>query len=739
MIHPSIGENVTRVEGREKLTGDALYLDDLPADGVWFGATVRSTVPCGRIVAIRRSADFPTGEVVLVTADDVPGINVVRLLEDDQPALAYDRIRHAEEPVALVAGPTRELALRAAQALEIEVEAEPAVLDAEASLAGGGRVFKRIDIVKGDAAAALAGADVVVEGEYTFGSQEHVYIEPQAMQAQWTEDGVVLHGSLQCPYYVVKGLAPLLDLPPDRIRVIQTTTGGGFGGKEEYPTLIAAHAALLAKAAGRPVRIVYDRAEDMRATTKRHPGRVRHRTGLTADGRITAMDVDVLFDGGAYCTLSPVVLSRGAIHAAGPYDVENVNVRARAVATNHPPYGAFRGFGAPQTIFALEVHLDECARRVGLSPVELRRRNALRENGTMATGQDVGGDVAALEALERALEEARYEERHAEFDAHNAAADRDPAAAGFRRRGIGLALFCHGSGFTGAGEVMLASRAGVAALPDGTFSVLSAQTEIGQGTRTILAQAAADGLGVPVDRVRTADPDTAIAPDSGPTVASRTGMVVGGLLVRAGRRLRERIERDGALPDVDAFCARAAALSAASPLEEIVQYEPPSGVVWDDEHYRGDAYATFAWACYVAAVEVDLLTGETHVLDITAVQEVGRTLNPVLAAGQVEGGVAQGVGWALLENVVWRDGRMANATMTDYVIPTAPDTPPIRVVFLERPHTRAPHGAKGIGELPMDGPAPAIANALHQAIGAAVTRVPATGEAVLSLLEGAGT
>ncbi len=724
-MEPSIGRNVLRVEGQEKLTGDALYLDDLPADDVWFGATVRSSVPCGRIVSIRRDRSFPEG-AVLVTADDIPGLNVVRLLEDDQPALAYDRIHHAQEPIALVAAPRRELARLAAAAVRVEVEEEPAVLDAEVSLQNGGRVFKHIDIVKGDAAATLDAADIVVEGEYRFGAQEHVYIEPQAMQAEWTDGGVLLRGSLQCPYYVVKGLAPILALPEERVRVIQTATGGGFGGKEEYPTLLAAHVALLARAAGRPVRIAYERTEDMLATTKRHPGRVRHRTGLTRDGRILAMDVDVLFDGGAYCTLSPVVLSRGAIHAAGPYDVPDVRILARAVATNHPPHGAFRGFGAPQTLFALEVHLDECASRVGLSPVELRRRNVLRPGGTMATGQNVGNDVAAEEAMDLALRESRYEERRAEFDAFN-------ADAGPKRRGIGLALFCHGSGFTGAGEVHLASRAGIAATPDGTFLVLAAQTEIGQGTRTILAQAAADGLGVSIECVRTMDPDTALSPDSGPTVASRTGMVVGGLLVRAGRRLRERLEADGPLPDEAAFCAVAAARAVAGPLEEIVEYEPPEGIVWDEETYRGDAYAAFAWACYVAAVETDVLTGETKVLDFTAVQEVGRTINPVLAAGQVEGGVAQGLGWALLENVVWRNGSMANPTMTDYVIPTAPDTPPIRVAFLERPTSRAPHGAKGIGELPMDGPAPAVVNALRHALGIAVTSVPATPELLLEL------
>ena len=745
-MDPAIGRSVPRREGEEKLRGAARYVDDLPATGVWFGATVRTTEPHGRLVRIERDPDFPWGDVVVATAADVPGRNVVPLLVDDQPALVADVFRHAEEPVALVAAPTRELARRAAAAFRLVTEPLPPVLDVATALAASEpHLFKHIDIVRGDAAAALAAAEVVVEGEYRLGSQEHVYIEPQGMQAEWTDDGVVLRGSLQCPYYVVKGLAPVLGVDPREVRVIQATTGGGFGGKEEYPTLLAAHAAILARKAGRPVRIVYDRVEDMRATTKRHPGYVRHRTGLTRDGRVVAMDVDVVLDGGAYCTLSPVVLSRGAIHAAGPYDVPNVKVRARAVATNHPPFGAFRGFGAPQTLFALEAHLDECAERLGMTPVDLRRKNLIRRGGMLSTGQNVGDDVAVEEVLDRALAESRWAERRAEierFHVHAAAAEaaKAPGAAervAFKRRGIGLALFHHGAGFTGSGEVMLHSEAGLLAQSDGTALVLSAQTEIGQGTRTILAQAAADGLEAPVDLVRTVDPDTALAPDSGPTVASRTGMVVGGLLVRAGREMRRLAEaRAGApLETPTALSAEIARMADTDAARVTVHYEPPPGVVWDEEHYRGDAYATYAWACYVTAVEVDVLTAETKVLDVTAVQEVGRVLNPVLAAGQVEGGVAQGVGWALLENVVWDNGRMLNPTMTDYVVPTAPDTPPIRVIFVEHPHARAPHGAKGIGELPMDGPAPAILNALRHALGVRLTAVPATPERILAAMD----
>ncbi|MGQ0720559.1 MAG: xanthine dehydrogenase family protein molybdopterin-binding subunit [Candidatus Eiseniibacteriota bacterium] len=721
----ALGRSVPRREGWAKLTGRELYVDDLPRDGVWLGATIRARGPHSRVTGIARDPAFPWDSVVFATAADIPGRNVLRLLVDDQPALADGVVRHAAEAVALIAAPDAETLAKAKRAITVHEELLPQVLDPEAS----SHDYKRIEIVRGDAARAMRSTDIVFEGEYRFGSQEHIYIETQGMQAEWTSAGVVIRGSMQCPYYVVHGLAPLLGLPEAAVRVIQCATGGGFGGKEEYPTMIAAHAAILAREAGRPVRIVYDRAEDMLATTKRHPGRVRFRTGLGKDGRIVAMEADVLLDGGAYCTLSPVVLSRGAIHAAGPYDVPDVRVLARVVATNHPPFGAFRGFGAPQTIFAREVHLDECAARVGLDPADFRRRNVLRRGGVLSTGQNVGDDVAAEEVLERALDESRYAERREEFAAFNR---REP----FRRRGIGLSLFHHGAGFTGSGEVVLASTAGLRGNADGTVTVLSSQTEIGQGTRTILAQAAAEGLGVPVELVLTEDPDTASMPDSGPTVASRTGMVIGGLLVRAGRELREKLERDaGRALDVDGVRDTIARAAAGGPLVHTVRYRPPAGNRWDEEHYRGDAYATYAWSCQVAAVEADVLTGETRVLDVTSVQEVGRVMNPVLAAGQIEGGVAQGVGWALLEHVAWKDGAMANATMTDYSVPTAKDTPPIRTVFVERTNPRAPHGAKGLGELPMDGPAPAIVNALNRALGTELRSVPATPEIVLPAIE----
>ncbi|MFN8094850.1 MAG: xanthine dehydrogenase family protein molybdopterin-binding subunit [Vicinamibacteria bacterium] len=692
-----VGRSVPRREGLEKARGAARYVDDLRFPGMLHGRTVRSTIASGSLLAVH--LDFDPAGFTVVDHRDVPGRNVVAAIQDDQPFLVEREILHAEEPVLLLAHEDEEAL--AAAGVRLECRARAPHLDPRTS----DHVFKEITIEKGDLARGFAEAHLVVEGEYETGRQEHVYVEPQGMIAVPGEGTMTVYGSLQCPYYVHKALVTLLGLPPERVRVVQTETGGGFGGKEEYPSLVAGHAALLARKSGRPVKIVYDRVEDMRATTKRHPSIVRHRTGVARDGRITAMEIEVLLDGGAYCTLSPVVLSRGCLHATGPYRCENVRVHGRVVRTNTPPSGAFRGFGAPQTVFAAEVQMDRVAEALGVDPVRLRERNALRPGDTMATGQVLSADASALPVLREAVRRSDYHRKRKAFRGTN--------------RGIGIALFFHGAGFTGSGEVALASRASLELLPRGV-RVLVGSTEMGQGARTTLAQIVAEALGWPVARVEVAFPDTARVPDSGPTVASRTCMVVGGLLKACAEELRKRLGR----------LSPAAYLRKHGPLTLTRQYEPPAGIAWDDATYRGDAYATYGWGCDVAEVEVDPVTYELRPTRVTAVVEIGRAVNPVLAAGQVEGGTAQGLGFALLEEVVMREGRMANAQLTNYLVPTTLDTPPVDVTILESASRHGPYGAKGLGEMPMSGPAPAVANAARH-LGLDVRSLPLTAEKVL--------
>ncbi len=730
MDHP-IGKSFPRKEGRKKVTGQALYVDDLSFPEMLHGTTVRSPVARGRIKKISFEGDIPWDEFTIVTAKDIPGANYVALILTDQPFLAADFVNHPEEPVLLLAHRDKYLLEEARRNVAIEIEEQPAIFSLEDSLAkkeiiwGEDNVFKKFLVDKGNVDEAWSKADFIVEGEYETGAQEQLYIENNgAIAIANASEGVTVWGSMQCPYYVHKALVKLFGLPEEKIRIIQTETGGGFGGKEEYPSLIAGHAALLAWKSGKPVKIIYDRAEDMVATTKRHPSRTRHKTAVTKDGKLLAMEIDFVIDGGAYCTLSPVVLSRGTIHAAGPYFCPNVRIHSRAVATNVPPHGAFRGFGAPQSIFAQERHMDKVAHAVGLSPEEFRRRNFVHEGQTTATSQVIRERVDMDQLLTRALQLSEYHAKREQFARENAARN----GRFSKKRGIGFATFMHGAGFTGSGEVFLQSVVSAEATAEGKVRVLAASTEIGQGTNTIFSQIAAEALGLDFDSIEIVQPDTGLVPNSGPTVASRTSMVVGKLVESAVMGLKQTLIGSGLLsPEYnESGFKRACAeyLSKFGSLKTSSTYEPPPNVHWDDEKYQGDAYGAYAWAVYVAEVSFDELTYEARVEDFVALQEVGRVLNPVLAAGQIEGGVAQAIGFTLFENVVWKDGRMANNQMTNYIIPTPADIPPIRVYFEENPYAYGPGGAKGIGELPMDGAAPAILNAIESATGISFTRVP---------------
>ncbi len=713
-----VGTSARRKEGPEKLAGHARYVDDYRIPGCLHGVTLRSSIARGRIRRLVQDPGFAWDEFVVATAADIPGQNVVSLIEQDQPLLAASEVRHALEPIALVAHADRARAYEALAHIQVEYEPLEAVLLPEQSE----QVFESFLIERGDVAAGLAEADLVVEGEYSLPHQEQAYIENNGAACWFEADGtLVVLASMQCPYYVHKAMKPIFDLPGHKVRVIQAVTGGGFGGKEEYPNLIAGHAALLARKAGRPVKIIYDRHEDMLATTKRHPARIHHRTGVKRDGRLVAQDIEILMDGGAYVTLSPVVLSRGTLHATGPYDCPNVRIRSRVVATNTPPNGAFRGFGAPQTLFAAELHMERVAEAIGLDSVAIRRKNVLRVGGVLAVGQVLHESVGAEAALQRCVKLSHFKDKRREYARWNWRNDLPTW------RGIGLALVHHGSGFTGSGEVYLASKATVALTRAGEIRVLSASTEFGQGTNTMFAQLAADSLGVPFEWISVETPDTSRVPDSGPTVASRTCMVVGRLVRSAALKLRNALLREhGHVPHTLRRLRKAALKLCGDDLERHfeAQYERPAGMQWDDETYRGDAYEAYSYAAVAVDLEVDKATWEVKLAHVTSVQDIGTPINPLLAEGQVVGGTAQALGYALLEAPVYKEGVMLNAQLTNYIIPTALDTPEMEIAFVEAPYSNGPFGAKGVGELPMDAPPPAVAAAIHNATGLWITELP---------------
>jgi CO/xanthine dehydrogenase Mo-binding subunit len=726
-----IGTSVPRRDAPAKVTGSARFADDIEVTGAWYGATIRAVDPHSRLLAVEFDPAFDWSAVTVVTAADIPGENVITIVSDDFPALVFDEIRYVGQAVALVAAPTPALARAASSAVRLRTEPLPAVLDPLASDVD----FARYEIVRGDVEAGFAAADFVLEAEYRTGAQEHAYLEPQAMLAAPTSDGGAwLTGSMQCPYYIVAAAARVLGIPPDRIAVVQAETGGGFGGKEDYPSVMGCHAALLARAAGRPVRLMYGRHEDILATSKRHPAVVRHRTGVTAQGELVAQDIEVILDGGACATLSAVVLSRAAVQAGGPYRCPNVRIRARAAMTNRVPSGAFRGFGAPQVGFAVETHMSRIAESLGLAADEIRRRNAYRNGDTTPTGQLLANGVEVPAVLERAVNASRFPiERERTKHARAWATTAEPTTR--TASGVGLALGWHGTGFTGSGEEHLASVVGIELTGDGRIRLLAAQTEIGQGGGTVMPQIAADALGVPAEAVEYGPLDTRLVPDSGPTVASRSTTIIGGLVTDAARKLRAEVEGRTGRPFAESW-RDDASTNGASRVD--VRYEPPPGFEWDQECHHGDAYAAFSWAGAVAWVDLDLDTGRVSVRRVVAVDECGRVVNPVMAAGQVEGGTLQSVGWATIEEMRSERGRIRNDRFATYLVPTSLDAPEIEAHLLDYPFPGSPHGAKGLGEMPMNVAAPAVIDAIHDAIGAWITELPATPERVLAAILGKG-
>jgi CO/xanthine dehydrogenase Mo-binding subunit len=726
--------------------GSTCYAGDKTLPAMLHGVTVRTRVPRGILKGITYGDGLPWDEFTIVTAADIIGQNRVAAMVLDQPFLVGlgEEIGHPDQAVVLLAHPDRQLAEKARKAVTLEVGELPPVLDIQSSIDlvqvihGTDNVLKECLVTRGDPDTMWARAAHIIEGEYRTGAQEHVYLETNGVlgwvEGEGDQRSVAVSGSIQCPYYVHGALKLLFDLPDDRVRVTALELGGGFGGKEDYPSVIAGHVALLAWKSGRPVKLIYDREEDMACTTKRHPSRTRIKAAFDADGKFLAIETDIVYDGGAYVTVSPVVTQRGTLASGGVYNIPHARIRGRSMATNTPPPGAFRGFGGPQSQFAIERHMDVCAARMGMDPVELRRRNFLKIGDSLVFGQMVKERLDLDGIMDRALAEIGYYEKREAFKAHNATDD--PV-----KRGVGFSVIMHGCGFTGGGEAYLASVVGIEGLADGRVSILASSTEMGQGLMTAFSQIVAEALELPMEMIELAAVDTRFVPNSGPTVASRSTMIVGKLLEEAATSLKQALVQEGLLPahhTPEQFrdAVRTAHARHGS-IKAYAQYRKQPHIVWDDPTCHGDAYPTCAWACNAAVLSVDTITSEVKVEDFIAAQEVGRVVNPVLAAGQIEGGAAQAIAWCLWEEVVMRQGRMVNNQLTNYVIPTTTDLPRIRVAFFEEPHPAGPGGAKGIGELPNVAPAPAVFSALENALGSdlRLDQVPMTPERLLQRME----
>ena len=748
-----IGNSVPRIDGIPKVTGEAVYLDDLFTEGVWVGGTVRSTVPYGRIVAIHKKPDFDWSSVVVVLPEDIPGSHFVQMVRKDYPVFAEEKVHFATQAVALVAAPSPDVLKKALRSIEVEIEPLEPVLTIEDSLAqksviwGDDNVLDEYFVNCGNADDGFSEADLVIEETYVTGLQEQMYLETQGVQARPLPNGTMeICGSLQCPYYVLGGVAAVLDLPHDKVRVKLVEVGGAFGGKEDYPTVLAIHAALLATKANRPVRIIYDRSEDMLSTPKRHPSKVIHKIGVKRDGTITAVDIDLILDGGAYTTMSRVVLQRSVLHTTGAYNIPNARIRGRAVATNTPPTGAFRGFGAPQAIFPMERQMDRIAQELDMSPLEVRMKNLMEPGDSFPYKQVMQEGLGARDVLTRVAKTSDYEHKHREFA---------KAAPSAKRKGMGISLALHGGGFTGAGEDNMNTTVRIL-FKDGGFEVLTSSVDMGQGSSTVLSMIAAESLGVPIERVTHPFADTFETPNSGPTVASRSTMFIGKVVDEGCQaliaELKDYLGQAKDCPASDILYSQGffVAPDRTYPIAELCDayakehgelsivrtQSRPAVSSWDDEKFEGDAYKGYAWIAQAVEVEVDTDTYEITPTECFIVAETGRTINPVLASGQLEGGLLQGFGWAHIEDMeLLKDGAYSAAHMNAYLVPTTMDSPAWHVEMLELPCQAGPFGAKGIGELPANGGAPAFLAAVENATGVFGKELPLTGERLFTLME----
>jgi xanthine dehydrogenase D subunit len=742
-----VGESVRRIDGIPKVKGTFLFGSDLWADEMLWGHTLRSPHPHARIRSIDTAKAVATsGVYAVLLATDLPGKKTYGLEFADQPVLAWDRVRYAGEPVALVAAVDAETARRAAGKIRVDYEVLPAVTDMEQALDPGapqlhefGNVLRHIHIVHGDPDAR---ADVWVEGYYETGIQDQAMLGPESGLAVPAEDGGVdLHVATQWLHVDRQQIAPCLNLPYEKVRLTLAGVGGAFGAREDVSMHI--HACLLALRTRRPVKMAYSREESFFGHVHRHPARIWMRHGATRDGTLVSVYARILLDGGAYASSSAAVINNASTFAAGPYEVPNALIDGTCVYTNNPPCGAMRSFGAVQACVGYEAQMDRLAKALTMDPLALRLRNALKTGSVLPTGQVIRGSAPVREVIQRCVALPLP-------DRAPAAGVRDPlllpgGAGNVTRgegikRGVGFAVGYKNIGYSGGFDDSAEARVKVSGGPAGpVVEVHSAAAEVGQGLHTVLAQIARTELGI--EHVVLHPTDTEVG-SAGSTSASRQTMMSGGAVQLAcaavreelHERARRRLAAAGGVPsgefvleDGQVFAGevRVGAIEEflSEPIERTRTYHHrPTQPL--DARGQGDVHVAFGFAAERAVVEVDVELGLVRVVQIAAAQDVGRALNPQGVEGQIEGGTAMGLGFALMEEIQVKDGLIRNASFTDYLIPTILDMPPVVSTLIEEPEPGVPYGAKGVGEMSTIVATPAIVAALRDATGRELNRVP---------------
>jgi len=736
-----VGKRIIRSEASDRAKGQGLFTDDFKYHGMLHAAVIRSPLARGKIQKIDTKKALKD-DIQIFTHKDIPGKNCIPIVIDDQPFLAEELVNYVSEPIGVVVADERQKARNAAKKVELKISKTDYVLDPlkarnhpSVKIFGEDNIFKQMNVLKGDTKNAFSECDVIVENVYNTPYQEHAYIEPQAMIAIPYPDGTIkIRGSMQCPFYVRKAVTMMLGLPDTKVRVVQLATGGAFGGKEDIPSLVACQAALPAWILKKPVKLVYDRHEDMISTSKRHPGYIKYKSGITKDGELKAAEVEYVIDGGAYATLSAVVLFRGMAHSVGPYRCDNVKVNGYAVATNKVPAGAFRGFGSPQILFAVESQIDQLAEKIKMDPAEFRKRNLLKLGDSTVTGQKLDYSVGLEETLDKVLEKSNYSPNNKKENGI----------------GYGLSIIYYGVGLGAGGKVLARTGARVILNEDGSVQFSVGTTEMGQGMTTVLSQIVADELGVPFESVIMLPVDTSRVPDSGPTVASRSTTMSGNAIKDACIKIKSVLLEEASrmlnvsIAEIKFDEGTVITSNKTIPLLDIIKscslkrkplsqegWHIPSTTSFNDKTGQGNAYVVYSWATNLAKVKVDKETGEVTVLKIWAAHDIGKAINPALAEGQIEGGTLQGMGYAVMEDMKEDSkGSLIQSEMSTYIIPTAEDEPKIIPIIVEHPYPDGPYGAKGFGEQPLMGIAPAIANAVYNACGVRIYDLPITPEKV---------
>jgi CO/xanthine dehydrogenase Mo-binding subunit len=687
----NISESIPKIDASVKISGSALYTADIKKEHLLYAKTIRSSIPRGTFKI--SYPPLPEGYFV-VDYHDVPGKNIVKIIFEDMPFFAENEVQHIGEPIALLVGPVKEVILQLIQQVQIDYTPLEPILDDSLSVI-------HYAFTKGSPSEMFEKASKVITRTYSTGYQEQAYIEPQGFIC-YPEDGgkITLVGSIQCPYYVKNAVLQALDYPQHLVRVIQPAVGGAFGGKEEFPSIMACQIAVAVHKIKQPIQLIYERMEDIICTTKRHPSTIQMTGYVDPSNQLLGIKAHVSLFAGAFIGLSGVVLSRAMIASSGAYTIPHLDISGDVYKTNTVPTGAFRGFGAPQMLFAIEMFMHHIPLQLGIDPFTFRKRYLAKQGDKTSTSGTFRDLILLPELIDCATKKANYFEKVVQYSSKNL------------YKGIGMSYFLHGCGFTGSGEsTHIHAKVKLEKTKENIVKILIASVDMGQGIQTSMIKIVSSILDIPLHQVTFDYPDTDYIVDSGPTVASRTVMIVGGLCARAARILKEQW---------------------MDQTHQIVyqDYEQPTYMKWDESTFQGDAYPAYSWGVNIVEVEVDPHTYQVKVEHITSAYDVGKAIDERIVLGQIEGGQAQGVAYGYLEVMEEKGGAIRQQNLTDYIIPTAMDMPTMESELIDNPYPLGPYGAKGAGELTLVGGAPAVALAIQMAIKKEITAIPATPEMI---------